>query len=309
MLVVEPVVPQAGRRPGRLADLLILLRPLHSAKSLLLVPIALVDAAPWTLRQLADVGWAVVVFAVAAACVYVGNDIADRDRDRHHPVKCRRPIASGRLPVRAGRLYWAGLLAVLTVLIGVAPGGPYWPVLAYLTLNLAYTRFLKRIPLIDVGAVAFGFVLRIVQGYVSVGVQIAEWLLVAVFSLSLLLLIGKRRYELLEAGPAHRPALRGYSVELTNQLLPLTGVLSVVAGLIYLATGTPFGPYQHIAVLLSAPFALFALFRYLQVLLVDGGGGDPVRVLLRDRAMVVGCLLWAGALATTLVLARYPTLL
>jgi 4-hydroxybenzoate polyprenyltransferase len=300
--------PRARRRLGRLADLFTLLRPLHSMKSLLLVPIAFVDASGWTLKELADVGWAAAVFTVAAACVYVANDITDRDRDRHHPAKRLRPIAAGRVSVRSGRLCHAGLLVLLGLLIGFAPGGPYWPVLLYLVLNIAYRYALKQIPLLDVGAIALGFVLRIVQGYVAIGAAVSDWLLVTVFSLALLLLIGKRRYELLAAGPEHRPALRGYSVELTNQLLPLTGMLAMVAGLAYLATEAPFGPYRHMAVLLSAPFALFVLFRYLQVLLVDGGGGDPVRTLLRDRVIVVLCLLWAGALAVALVLARHPLL-
>jgi decaprenyl-phosphate phosphoribosyltransferase len=173
---------------------------------------------------------------------------------------------------------------------------------------VAYSRGLKHVPLLDVGTVALGFVLRIVQGYAVLDEPVSAWLVVAVLSVSLLLLTGKRRHELLGAGATHRPALRGYSVELINLLLPLTGVLSVVAGLIYLATDAPFGSYHHVAVLFSAPFALFALFRYLQVLVVNGGGGDPVHLLLRDRAMVVTGVLWAGALAAILVLAQHPAL-
>ena len=293
--------------PSLLADLVTLSRPLHAMKSLLLVPIALVDSLRWTTDGLAAIGWAAGAFIVAAAAVYVGNDVADRDRDRHHPVKCQRPIAAGRVSVRAGILYCATLLAV-GVLVGLGPGGPYWPVLAYLVLSVAYSRGLKHVPLLDVGTVALGFVLRIVQGYVALDEPVSAWLVVAVLSVSLLLLTGKRRHELLGAGAAHRPALRGYNIELINLLLPLTGVLSVVAGLIYLATDAPFGSYRQVAVLLSAPFALFALFRYLQVLVVNGGGGDPVRVLLRDRAMVVTGVLWAGTLAAILVLAHNPAL-
>jgi decaprenyl-phosphate phosphoribosyltransferase len=298
------VADSTAHRPRPGADFLLLLRPLHVAKSLLLVPVALIDTPGWSLPELTRVGWAALTFSLAAASVYIGNDLADRECDRLHPVKSRRPIASGRISVRAGRFSGACLLVALAGLVAFAPGGPYWPVLAYLALNVAYTRFLKRIPLIDVCAVAFGFVLRIVQGYVSLDTRASEWLLVAVFSVSLLMLIGKRRAELLEAGADHRPALRGYSIELTNQLLPLTGVLAVTAGLIYLGTEARFGQYQHIAVLVSAPFGLFALFRYLQVLLVNGGGADPVRALLRDPVMVATVGLWGGSLAATLLLAR-----
>jgi 4-hydroxybenzoate polyprenyltransferase len=300
MLLTHPDGRQAARRPGRLAELVALSRPLHAMKNLLLVPVALVDAPHWTAGRLGVIGWPVLAFTLAGACVYVGNDIADRDRDRHHPVKRHRPIAAGRISVRAGILYCAALLALLGTLVAVAPGGPYWPVLAYLALNVAYSRGLKHVPLLDIGAVALGFVLRVVQGYVTLGTPVSAWLVVAVFSMCLLLLTGKRRHELITAGLTHRPALRGYSVELTDQLLPLCGMLSVVAGLTYLATDAPLGAYQQLAVLLSTPFALFVLFRYLQVLVVHRDGGDPVRILLRDKAMAVAGVLWLGTLAAIL---------
>jgi 4-hydroxybenzoate polyprenyltransferase len=300
MLLRQSDDRQAGRRTSRLAELVALSRPSHATKNLLLVPVALVDVPHWTVGALASLCWPVLAFSLAGACVYVGNDIADRDRDRHHPVKRDRPIAAGRISVRAGVLYCAALLTLLAALVAIAPGGPYWPVLAYLALNVAYSRGLKHVPLLDIGAVALGFVLRAAQGYVTLAAPVSAWLLVAVFSICLLLLIGKRRHELITADLTHRPALRGYSIELTDQLLPLCGVLSVVSGLTYLATDSPLGAYQQLAVLLSAPVALFLLFRYLQVLVVHREGGDPVRILLRDRAMAVTGVLWLAALALIL---------
>lgn len=288
------------RRRNPLTRLVALARPLHATKNLLLVPVALLDSPHWTAGQLAVVAWPVLAFTLAGAAVYVGNDITDRDRDRHHAVKRHRPIAAGEISVPAGLLYCATLLGLLGTLVAVAPGGPYWPVLAYLVLNIAYSRGLKHVPLVDVGVVALGFVLRVVQGYVTIGVPVPTWLLVAVFSMCLLLLVGKRRHELVTAGPVHRPALRGYSVELTDQLLPVCGTLSIAGGLAHLATDAAFGDYHRLAVLLSAPFALLVLFRYLQVLVVHRDGGDPVRILLRDRAMVLAGALWLGALAVVL---------
>ncbi|MEV4313753.1 UbiA prenyltransferase family protein [Actinocrispum sp. NPDC049592] len=302
MLETRPA--RRSRAAPRFGDLLALTRPLHAVKSVLLVPVALIDTPSWTAHELGAIGWAVVVFSLAAACVYVANDIIDRDRDRRHPVKRHRPVAAGQVSVRAGMLYCATLLTLLGVLVATAPGGPYWPVLGYLALNLAYVRGLKHVPLLDIGTVAIGFVLRVVQGYVSVGRPVSAWLVVAVLSVSLLLLIGKRRHELTAAGLAHRPALRGYSPELINQLLPITGMLAVVAGLIYLSSDALLGAYHRVAVLLSAPFALFLLFRYLQVLVVRQGGGDPLRMMLRDRVMVVAVALWFGGLAVLLMLAR-----
>jgi decaprenyl-phosphate phosphoribosyltransferase len=300
MLLTQADGRHADRRPRRFAGLVALSRPLHAMKNLLLVPVALVDAPQWTSGQLVTIGWPILAFTLAGAAVYVGNDIADRDRDRHHPVKRHRPIAAGGISVRAGILYCTTLLALLATLVALAPGGPYWPVLVYLALNIAYSRGLKHVPLVDIGIVALGFVLRVVQGYVTLGTPVSAWLVVAVFSMCLFLLNGKRRHELITAGLAHRPALHGYSVELIDQLLPLCGMLSVVAGLTYLATEAPLGDYQQLAVLLSAPVALFVLFRYLQVLVLHRDGGDPVRILLRDKAMAVAGALWLGMLAVIL---------
>ncbi|GIH25178.1 decaprenyl-phosphate phosphoribosyltransferase [Acrocarpospora phusangensis] len=306
MRVIEE--PRQQARPGPVRDLIALVRPLHAAKSVLLVPLALLDTGSWSLASLGRVSWAVAGFVLAGACVYIGNDLADRHRDSLHPVKRHRPIASGRVPVRAAQLFQTALLVLLGLVIAVGPGRPYWPLLAYLALNVAYSRSLKHIPLIDVGTVALGFALRVVQGYAAIGEPISGWLVVTVFSLALLLVIGKRRRELLESGPDHRPALRGYSVELTGHLLQLTSVLAAVAGLIYLRTEAPFGPYGLAAMLLSTPFVLFALFRYLQVVLVDGGGGDPVRGVLQDRGLTVTGLALAVVLGATFVLARHPAL-
>ena len=112
--------------------------------------------------------------------------------------------------------------------------------------------------------------------------------------------------ELLEAGTAHRPSLRGYSVELAGHLLQLTGGVTLVSGLLYIRSEAPFGPYGLAATLVSVPFALFAMARYLQMVLVQGRGGDPVRVLLGDRMTVIATILWGGALAVAVLLARYP---
>ncbi|GAA2207650.1 decaprenyl-phosphate phosphoribosyltransferase [Nonomuraea monospora] len=293
---------ETRRRP--IADLAALIRPSHAAKAILLVPVALIGATAPSPAEVAGVLWATVAFMVASAAVYIGNDLADRHRDRLHPVKCHRPIAAGRVGVLAAAVCCAVLLAVLGAVVARAPVES-WPVLVYLVLNIAYSRLLKHLPLIDVGTVAAGFVLRVVQGYEVTGDRVPGWLLITVFSMALLLLIGKRRQELLEGGAAHRPALRGYSMELTNWLLQIASVLALVSGLMYLRDEGPFGP-QHgpTAMMLSTPFALFALFRYLQIQLVHNEGGDPVRVLLRDRVMVANSMVWAAALGVTLVLVR-----
>lgn len=298
------------RSAGRLGrDLIALARPVHWTKSFLVVPIALLDAPQWTLAPIGRILWSVAAFVLAASAVYVGNDIADRHRDRHHPVKRLRPIASGRVPVPVALGYCAALCVLLALVLITGPSGQAWPVLGYLALNVAYSRGLKHVPLIEAGAVAGGFVLRALQGYVATGVPPSGWLLVTIFTGCLMLVVGKRRQELLEAGTAHRPSLRGYSVELAGHLLQLTGGVTLISGLLYIRSEAPFGPYGLAATLVSVPFALFAMSRYLQMVLVQGRGGDPVRVLLGDRMTVVATVLWGGALVVAILLARYPGIL
>ncbi|HEY2579358.1 MAG TPA: UbiA prenyltransferase family protein [Streptosporangiaceae bacterium] len=305
----QPETGEAARKSSLVRGLVILMRPRHAIKTILLVPVVLIDPRNWTLTTLGRVSYAGVIFLLTAACVYVGNDIADRHRDLHHPAKRQRPIASGQVPLAAGYLWCAVLAATVGVAIGaVRDTAQYWPVLVYLALNVAYSRGLKHVPLLDVYVVASGFVLRVVQGYLAAGDQFPGWLLVAVFAASLALLVGKRRRELLESGTAHRPALRGYSVEVADRFIQIAFVLAVVAGLIYLSTEAPLGNYAQTAMLVSVPFVLFVLFRYLKILLVDGRGSDPVRELLSDHALVATSVAWAAVFGATLLFAHHSML-
>lgn len=294
-------------RPPRLArDLLHLTRPDQWLKNLV-VPIPLLLAPVWTAASAGRVLWATVLFTLAAALVYVGNDIADAERDRAHPVKCLRPIADCRVTVPVATVFAAGLAGALVLMVAGRPVTDWWPVAVYLAINVAYSFRLKHLPLVDVFTVASGFVLRLVLGYLAIRAHAPVWLVVCVLCLCLLLGFGKRRAEL-ATGASHRPALAGYSMQLLEQLILLNSVLVLTTYLLYLNAEAPLGSYAYAAVLVSAPFGLFAVFRYLQVLLVDRGGGDPVRILVRDRAMVVNSVLWGLFLGLTLAAARNPAL-
>lgn len=296
--------PPAPARPGLVRDLLRLVRPGQWAKNLLVVPIVLLDAA-WTAPGLARLGWAVAVFILASCLTYVVNDLTDVRRDRLHPVKRHRPIAAGRVPVRLGVVFAATLATALVALAAWAPPALLWPVLAYLALNAAYSSALKHVPLVDIFVVAAGFVLRVAFGYVVLGLPVPGWLVVSVFSLCLLLSLGKRRHELSAGGVEHRPALRGYTVAFADQLLVLTAAVAAFTFLLYLHDESTAARYGGLAVIVSAPFALFGLFRYLQGLQLRQTGGDPVRALLRDRALIVTALLWLAGLGAIILAARF----
>ncbi|MER7456803.1 UbiA prenyltransferase family protein [Micromonospora sp. NPDC126480] len=303
---VEPVAPPPPGRGVRavppLRHLIAVLRPGQWPKNLLVVPLPLLDAPSWNAGTLGRVAVAVLAFTVAASLVYVVNDITDRHRDRLHPAKRHRPIAAGSVPVPAAVLCAVALAAALAALVATSSALSWWPVLGYLLLNAVYSGGLKHVPLVDVLVVAAGFVLRLVQGYLATGHPVAGWLMVCVLSLCLVLILGKRRHEAQAAGAGHRPALRSYPVQFLDQLVVLSATLTVVTYLMYLHAEARFGP----AALLTAPCALFAVFRYLQVVLVERGGGDPVRVLLRDRATVANVAVWGLLLVGVAVLGRLP---
>ncbi|MGY0234322.1 UbiA prenyltransferase family protein [Longispora urticae] len=289
-------------------DLLALIRPAQWPKNLLVVPLALIDAPAWHLAGLTRLAWAVAVFVAASALVYIVNDIADRHRDRGHPRKRDRPVASGRISVPVAWGFAGVVGAGLAALLAPHPAQA-WPVVVYLVLNVAYSAKLKHLPLLDVFVVSAGFLLRMALGYVALDVAYSGWLLVSVFTLCLLLSLGKRRYELVVASRNHRPSLSGYSLPLIDNLLLLNAGLTGMAFLLYMRDEAPVGAHGQLAMLCSVPFALFGLFRYLQGVLVRQSEGDPVRALLRDRVLVVNSLLWGLLLAGFLVAARYPELL
>lgn len=295
-----PPPPPRRRLRSLPRDLLALMRPGQLPKNLLVVPLALLDVREAPPGLLVRIAWAVLLFSLASSLVYVWNDLYDRHRDRLHPTKRNRPIASGRVGVPTAAAFGTGLALLLAGAALYGPVHDWWPVGVYLVLNLAYSRGLKHVPLLDVFVVATGFALRVVQGHLACGTQIRSWLLVSVFSLCLVLVLGKRRHEMSTGGLSHRPALRGYSVQFLDHLIGLCAGLTVIAFLLHLqqSVGTP---YADLAVLGSTPFALFAMARYLQLLHVHGGGGEPTRILLRDRAMLVNSLLWALLLGGTLV--------
>ncbi|QKW14420.1 UbiA prenyltransferase family protein [Verrucosispora sp. NA02020] len=311
--VVEPVAPVAPDRVVRPLllprHLLVLARPGHVVKNLLAVPLALVDTPVWTASSLWRCLWAIGAFTLASSVIYVLNDIADRHLDRAHPDKQHRPIAAGHVPVPVA---WAYAVLLAVGLVAVTVTGPemtWWPLIAYLALSAAYSRWLKHLPLLDVCVVSTGFVLRVLQGYAATETVPASLLLTAVFSGCLVLILGKRRHELSALGTPHRPALHGYNLLLADHLLGLTTSLAGTTFLLYLHLDAPIAAYPPAVLALVVPLGLLAAFRYLQAVLVLRTGGDPIRILLRDRT-IVGCAVLIGVvLAVAQINARYPHLL
>ncbi|MET9144525.1 UbiA family prenyltransferase [Streptomyces sp. NPDC004042] len=292
-----PVSAADRPAPGLPRALLRLSRPYQWAKNPLVIALPAVLVHQDAARTALAVLWATALFTLASVAVYVLNDITDRERDRLNPAKSHRPLASGALSPRAAWTYLAVIATALAVGVALASPATAWPVLAYLVLNLAYSYRLKHVSLVDSFVVALGFVLRAVQGYLAIGARPSSWLLLTVLSSCLLLVLGKRRRELIDVAGEHRPALAGYSLQLIDCLTMISATLTAVALGICLTAAPDASGTAAASAFLTLTVSVFAVFRYLQVLLVGGGGADPVRTLFRDR-LLIGCgVAWAGLFA------------
>ncbi|WP_100446764.1 UbiA prenyltransferase family protein [Glycomyces xiaoerkulensis] len=282
----SPVATALDRpsRPKRAGAALALLRPVQWVKNLA-VGLPLVDPRLWALSSGDELALAVAAFAAASAMVYAVNDIADRERDRHHPVKRHRPVASGAVSVPRAWILAAVCAAASLAAVAAAPILAA-PVAAYAAINFAYSRKLREIPVLELFSVASGFPLRAVAGYLALGAAPSGLVVLSVLFASLLLVLGKRRRELVVAGTSHRSALSGYTPTLIDQYVSITAGLATATFLLFAlhGPGSPgdAGPLP----LLGVPLLVAGLFRYLQLLTVRGGDGDPTRILLRDPVLV-----------------------
>ena len=284
------------RSPFRAA--LVALRPRQWLKNLLLFA-GIIFAA-----ELGDGGrWleavaAFLAYCAASSAAYLVNDVRDVEVDGLHPVKRKRPIASGELRPRTA-LVLAGVLAVLAVAVVTTLGLPsLLALLGFVGLQAAYTLRLKHVVLVDVLTIAALFVVRAAAGAIAVDVRISPWLLVCTGLLALFLALGKRRAELELVGANRapgRPVLEGYSLGLVDRLLAGVAVVTIVVYTLYTVTAR-----DSSALLLTVPFVIFGLGRYLSLLRRRDMGEEPENVLLGDIPILLTVAIWAVACAVIL---------
>ena len=243
---------------------------------------------------------AFVIFCGLSGVVYLINDISDRDSDRQHPLKSKRPIASGDLSVRtalvAATILAGGALAAASMI-----SRPFLLVAAsYLGLLLLYSGPLKHIVIIDVLALAMGFVLRAVAGAVAVDVEISHWLLVCTILLALFMGLAKRRHEIVllaDGAASHRPILREYNAYLLDQMIAVVTASTLIAYIFYTISPETQQKFGTPWLGLTIPFPLYGIFRYLYLVHRREGGGSPADMLLNDRPLLACVALWALAVA------------
>ncbi len=284
----------AVRNPVTIARALVkAIRPRQATKNLFVFA-ALIFAGHFAdLSMVLRVVQAFFILVVVSGSIYILNDLLDVEQDRRHPTKCRRPIASGELPVP---IAWVAtvLLAAgsLTVSFALAPAFGF-AVAAYLVLQIAYCFWLKHLVLLDVFAIAAGFVLRTVAGALVIHVFISHWLILCTLQLALFLGFGKRRQELVLLGSGagkHRAILDEYSLQFLDQMIGIVSMVTIVCYSVYSIESNTAKAHPHLWT--TVPVVMFGIFRYFYLVYQKGWGGAPDEVLLQDRTLQVGIVVW-----------------
>ena len=258
------------------------------------------DLAAWELWK---VCLAALAFSLVSSAVYVFNDLKDAPQDRLHPIKCRRPIASGAV---GPGLAW--ISAVVLLAGGMAGawrlGTELAAVLgAYLGLQIVYTLGLKRLALVDVIVIALGFVLRALAGAVVIHVKISPWLLVCAMMLALFLGLCKRRHEKVNlAGMGTRAALDGYDERLLDLLIAMTGAAALVCYSIYTLWPETVAKFGTPWLGATIPFVVFGLFRYMDLVYRRDQGDRPEHILLTDIPLMIDVAFYGLAVLGVLLL-------
>jgi len=293
------MAPAAPRQLNPVQAFWLSLRPHQWTKNLM------VFAAPALSKHLFEWGpleksvLAFVIFCALSGTVYLLNDVADLERDRLHPRKRLRPIASGALSPRAAALL-ALVLGLASLGLSALLGLPF--VLCaglYLALNVLYSFRLKEIVILDVLSVSLGFVLRAVAGGVAIGVLVSDWLLVCTLLLAMFLALAKRRHELVSlttSATGHRKILAEYSPYLLDQMISVVAASFLTAYALYTMAPDTVQKYRTEKLAWTIPFVLYGIFRYLYLVHQKEKGGSPTDILVTDRPLLLNVFLWAMAL-------------
>ena len=247
--------------------------------------------------------FAFVIFSLMASVVYILNDYNDIEADRRHPEKRRRPLASGAISKTKALTILFSILIIDVALVLFAQyffNQNLWKLSAiigfYFIMNIAYTFKLKHVPIIDIFIIATGFVLRVQAGGYITGIYISQWATLLTFVLALVLAIGKRRGELINAQVSGktRKALDGYNVQFADIALSISVTLAIICYLMF-TLSPEIQAKLHTGVFYTVIFVVFAFLRYLQQTLVYNRTESPTKIVYRDRYIQVVLLLWVAA--------------
>lgn len=284
----------------RIRNYLLIIRPLQWNKNLILLAGVIFSRNMFRAELFLRSIMALAIFCLLSGAVYATNDVIDVERDRKHPTKRNRPLASGAISVGE-----AIIIAVISGSIGLILawklGRGFFAIsVCYLGLMLAYSFLLKNIVVLDVMVIAIGFVLRAMAGVealvaVEPAVVMSPWLLVCTLFLALFLGFNKRRHEitqLADNASLHRTTLDQYSVEFLDAMIAVVSAATVIAYAIYTIWPATVEKFNTDKMIYTLPFVVFGLFRYMYLVLIGNKGGSPSEVLVEDVPLVIDILLW-----------------
>jgi len=240
---------------------------------------------------------AFILFSLVTGAMYVFNDILDREKDMLHPVKKERPIASGRLPVRAALPAAVALLAGVMLLVYLFSREFFLISSFYIALNALYSLFLKSVVIIDIMVIALGFVLRVMIGGAVNHVVLYPWILIATFILAVFLALIKRRQELLKVQGLHpelvtRKTLQSYTVGLLDQMISIATATTLISYIMYVLSADTQQKFHTAKLFYTVPFVIFGIFRYLFLAYSKGEGESPSDIIYTDLPFTLNIILW-----------------
>lgn len=270
------------------------MRPKHWLKNIFLFVALVFDRKLTNIEAITHALMGVLLFSLIASLVYIINDIADIEADRQHPTKRTRPLAAGQLSTRTAWIAAAVIAVIAFPAAYVLSPGFAFISLIYLGLNLAYSKWLKHIVLLDIIILASFYVLRVAAGVALIDVaRFSPWLYVFTTFLALLIGTGKRRAELAqmaEVANAHRRVLDGYNLEFLDNLITLASGMTIITYSLY-SFSAPNLPENH-AMMLTIPFIIYSIFRYQYLLQIKETGGVPEETVLTDHPLQLTILLY-----------------
>ncbi|CAG1021324.1 decaprenyl-phosphate phosphoribosyltransferase [Methylococcales bacterium] len=273
----------------KIADLIKLCRPHQWTKNVFCLAGLVLSKVPVDIHAIVSVALVVGAFCLLSSAVYVLNDIVDVERDRAHPKKKNRPIASGRVSAKQAATLFVALLLVSLSFAATLPVSVIVCLLLYLMLNVAYSLRLKHVAVLDVFCISLGFLLRLSAGVYVIGDIPTTWIMLCGFFLTLFIGFAKRRTELAVTADIleQRPVLDYYSVDYLDFLVSASSTMAIVSYAVFTTTGGR----DPILTLTVLP-VVYAVFHYKRTMMIGGGSEEPDRILLRDRAIWICVILW-----------------
>lgn len=279
------------------------LRVHHYIKNLLIFTALIFSGNLFNGKNLLNGFLGFAAFCLVSSAVYIINDIFDVEKDRRHPTKCKRPIASGKIPVKNAWITFAVLVAA-SAAINAFVFNPFASALLalYLLLNLAYSFGLKNIPIVDVTILVSGFLIRIVYGALTTNIQISDWLYLTVIAIAFYFALGKRRNELKNINSDEtRKVLKFYNVGFLDKNMYMCIGLANVFYALWAMEKSAGATDNHRFLIWTFPLVLLILMKY--SLNVEGDSdGDPVEVLIHDKILIILCVIYAAVMGLILYL-------